>query len=205
MVRAAPPGGGLSRRRVRSRGRGPAAERRAAANPAYPVATAAARLARGLLEDDEACVREALRLLDSTERPLVRAGALEDLAVLVAPDRPGDAVDLLDEALDLFLAAGAEHDGARLRSRLRELGVRRRRTVRPSGPTQGMAALTAAEREVVGLVAAGGTNRRVAEHLFLSPHTVNTHLRNAFVKLGVRSRVELTRLVAAQDRPSTRS
>lgn len=76
-----------------------AAERRAAANPAYPVATAAARLARGVLEDDEAWVREALRLLNGTERPLVRAGALEDLAALVAPDRPGDAVDLLDEAL----------------------------------------------------------------------------------------------------------
>ncbi len=177
-----------------------AAERRAAANPAYPVATAAARLARGLLEDDEACVREALRLLEGTERPLVRAAALEDLAVLVAPDRPREAVALLDEALGLFLAAGAEHDGARLRSRLRELGVRRRRAVRPAGPERGMAALTAAEREVVGLVAAGGTNRRVAEQLFLSPHTVNTHLRNAFLKLGVRSRVELTRLVTAPGR-----
>jgi DNA-binding CsgD family transcriptional regulator len=68
-----------------------------------------------------------------------------------------------------------------------------------------MAALTGAEREVVGLVAAGGTNRRVAEQLFVSPHTVNTHLRNAFLKLGVRSRVELTRLVTAQDRPPTAS
>jgi DNA-binding CsgD family transcriptional regulator len=60
-----------------------------------------------------------------------------------------------------------------------------------------MGALTRAEREVVELVAAGGTNRRVAEQLFLSPHTVNTHLRNAFLKLGVRSRVELARLVTA--------
>jgi DNA-binding CsgD family transcriptional regulator len=39
---------------------------------------------------------------------------------------------------------------------------------------------------VVRLVAEGGTNRQVAEQLFVSPHTVNTHLRNAFTKLGVR-------------------
>jgi DNA-binding CsgD family transcriptional regulator len=183
------------------------AERRAAANPAYPVAAAAARLARGLLDGDEAGVREAVRLLEGTERPLVRAAALEDLAAAVAPDRPREAVALLDEALGLHLRCGAEHDGARVRSRLRDLGVHRRRAV-PSpaaeqGPTgqQGAAALTRAEREVVRLVAAGGTNRRVAEQLFLSPHTVNTHLRNAFLKLGVRSRVELARLVTARERP----
>jgi DNA-binding CsgD family transcriptional regulator len=146
-------------------------------------------------------------MLEGTERPLVRAAALEDLAAAVAPDRPREAVALLDEALGLHLRCGAEHDGARVRSRLRDLGVHRRRAV-PSpaaeqGPTgqQGAAALTRAEREVVRLVAAGGTNRRVAEQLFLSPHTVNTHLRNAFLKLGVRSRVELARLVTAQERP----
>ncbi len=51
----------------------------------------------------------------------------------------------------------------------------------------------------------GGTNRQVAERLFLSPHTVNTHLRNAFVKLGVRSRLELARrLAAGEDRPPSR-
>jgi DNA-binding CsgD family transcriptional regulator len=58
---------------------------------------------------------------------------------------------------------------------------------------------------VVRLVSEGGTNRQVAERLFLSPHTVNTHLRNAFVKLGVRSRLELARrLAAGEDRPPSR-
>jgi DNA-binding CsgD family transcriptional regulator len=52
---------------------------------------------------------------------------------------------------------------------------------------------------VVRLVAEGGTNRQVAQQLFLSPHTVNTHLRNSFSKLQVRSRVELTRLVASAE------
>lgn len=172
-----------------------AAERRATVNPTYPVAVAASLLTRGLLDDDPRCIRDALQILDGTERPLARADALEDLAVLVAPTEPRAAVAALDEALDIVQACGAERDAARVRSRLRDLGVRRRRP-RPPGGREGMAALTPAEREVALLVAAGGTNRSVADRLFVSPHTVNTHLRNAFLKLDVRSRVELARLVA---------
>ena len=43
-------------------------------------------------------------------------------------------------------------------------------------------------------VATGLTNREIAEHLFVSPHTVNTHLRHVFAKLEVKSRLDLTRL-----------
>jgi DNA-binding CsgD family transcriptional regulator len=49
------------------------------------------------------------------------------------------------------------------------------------------------------MVARGWTNRRIADELFLSPHTVSSHLRHAFVKLGVQSRVELARLVMMTD------
>jgi DNA-binding CsgD family transcriptional regulator len=48
---------------------------------------------------------------------------------------------------------------------------------------------------VVRLVANGDTNRQVAECLILSRHTVSTHLRHAFAKLRINSRVELTRVV----------
>jgi DNA-binding CsgD family transcriptional regulator len=53
---------------------------------------------------------------------------------------------------------------------------------------------------VVRLVADGRTNRDAADRLFLSPHTVSSHLRHAFVKLDINSRVELTRIVVAEDR-----
>ncbi len=175
------------------------AERWAAANPTYPMAVASGLLTRGLVDGEPGLIADALQILEHGERPLVRADALEDFAVMVAGERPREAVAALNESLRLLDAAGAEFDGARVRSRLRELGVHRRRAPLRPTPEHGMGALTRAEREVVELVAAGGTNRRVAEQLFLSPHTVNTHLRSAFLKLGVRSRVELARLVAALD------
>ena len=56
--------------------------------------------------------------------------------------------------------------------------------------------LTAREREIAELVAAGRTNREVAEQLVLSARTIEAHLRNIYGKLGVRSRVELARAVA---------
>jgi len=80
-----------------------------------------------------------------------------------------------------------------VRSRLRELGVRRR-LVAAEPQTHGWEALTTSELSVAQLVTEGLTNREVAERLFLSPHTVNSHLRHVFTKLGINSRVELARL-----------
>jgi DNA-binding CsgD family transcriptional regulator len=66
------------------------------------------------------------------------------------------------------------------------------KTTRPAG---GWAGLTDSEVSVARLVAEGLKNREVAERLFVSRHTVSMHLRNAFTKLNINSRVELTRLV----------
>jgi DNA-binding CsgD family transcriptional regulator len=57
----------------------------------------------------------------------------------------------------------------------------------------GWGSLTATEESVVELVARGLTNRRVGEHLLISRHTVDFHLRSIFRKLDVSSRVDLTR------------
>ena len=62
----------------------------------------------------------------------------------------------------------------------------------------GWTSLTETERGVADLVTAGLTNREVAEQLFMSPYTVDSHLRSIFRKLAVSSRVHLTR--AALDR-----
>ena len=53
------------------------------------------------------------------------------------------------------------------------------------------ASLTAQQREVAGLAAAGLTNRQIADRLFISPRTVAAHLRAIFGKLDVRSRAAI--------------
>jgi DNA-binding CsgD family transcriptional regulator len=58
----------------------------------------------------------------------------------------------------------------------------------------GWESVTATERSVIDLVAQGLTNREASQRLFVSPHTVDFHLRAIFRKLDVRTRVELTRV-----------
>jgi DNA-binding CsgD family transcriptional regulator len=67
------------------------------------------------------------------------------------------------------------------------------------GTERGWASLTDAERRVVSWVAGGMTNRRIAEELHLSRHTVDAHLKHVYVKLDIHSRVELT-VLAMQHR-----
>ena len=68
-------------------------------------------------------------------------------------------------------------------------------------PQTGIDSLTESELKVVHLVAKGSTNREVAGRLYLSPHTVNSHLRSAFAKLEIRSRRELSRFINAHHDP----
>jgi DNA-binding CsgD family transcriptional regulator len=65
---------------------------------------------------------------------------------------------------------------------------------RAGRPATGWEALTDAERRVAHLVAGGLANREVAERLYLSRYTVETHLKHVFTKLGVSSRTELAAL-----------
>ena len=58
--------------------------------------------------------------------------------------------------------------------------------------------LTAREQEVLGLVAAGKSNREIAADLVLSEHTVARHLQNIFAKLGVSSRTAASAFVWSQ-------
>jgi DNA-binding CsgD family transcriptional regulator len=56
---------------------------------------------------------------------------------------------------------------------------------------------------VVRLITAGLASREVAQQLFLSVNTINTHLRHIFTKLDIRSRVELTRAFVERERRNT--
>jgi DNA-binding CsgD family transcriptional regulator len=131
---------------------------------------------------------------------LAHAAAWEDLGVAHQQQgTAGTAIDALTQALFIFARAGATTDAARLRSRLRALGIRRRVAAAEKLAT-GWAAMTKSELAIAQLVATGLTNREIAERLFVSPHTVNTHLRQVFAKLEVKSRVDLTRLATERGR-----
>ncbi|WP_347269166.1 AAA family ATPase [Streptomyces sp. CB01881] len=174
-----------------------AAERRAVLNPGFTFLAATAAHARGLLDNDLGHLRRAVGLFEDCPRPMARASALEDLGRKLAVTRRPEAVPHLDTALALYLRAGAERDVARVRRRLRAAGVRRRPG--PAGHAGRWPELTASELRVARLVAQGLTNLQVAQRLSLSPHTVSSHLRRAFTKLDLTSRVELARLAEARD------
>jgi DNA-binding CsgD family transcriptional regulator len=121
---------------------------------------------------------------------MARAQVLEDVAVLLVDADPSSAVAHLDRALADYHSAGAARDVDRVRRRLRELGVYRRRATRTEGSPDPHR-LTDSELAVARLVAQGLTNRAAAQRLYLSPHTVGSHLRHIFEKLNINSRVEL--------------
>ncbi|MEO3813238.1 AAA family ATPase [Sphaerisporangium sp. B11E5] len=170
------------------------AERLAGDNPDFPDFAAAAAHARGILDKDTAALA---RAAEGHPQPWERASAAEDLGALLsaAPATRDQAVESLDRALDGYRGVGALRDAARVRARLRVLGVRRRHWAQPHRPPYGWDSLTDTERAVAGLIARGMTNRQAAARMFLSPHTVSTHLRRMFAKLGIASRVELARVV----------
>jgi DNA-binding CsgD family transcriptional regulator len=129
--------------------------------------------ARPLLED----------AVDGFERcgaPFETAGArLELAASLLALGRAAETRSEAAAALETLLELGAGHEAERARALLAACGG----TEAPALPE-----LTAREREVLGLVADGLTNREIAEQLVLSEHTVHRHVTNILRKLGLPSR-----------------
>jgi DNA-binding CsgD family transcriptional regulator len=119
-------------------------------------------------------------------------------------DRRSEAVLLLGRASGIYQDLRAELGLARVDRSLRALGVRpARRGRRADRPALGWASLTPTERAVADEVARGLSNRQVADRLFVSPRTVESHLSHVFAKMGLQTRTELALELSRQsaDRP----
>ena len=103
----------------------------------------------------------------------------------------------LQAALDRFEGLGAMLWAERAQLELRASG----QTARKRDPST-RSDLTAQELQIARFVAEGLTNREVAAQLFLSPRTIDFHLRNVYRKLGINSRTALARLDLDSENPS---
>ena len=130
---------------------------------------------------------EAVSVLEATPARYELALALADHgASLRRRGQRTRAREPLLRALDLAERTGAAGLAAEVKRELLAAGARPRRAAL-TGPD----ALTAGERRVAALAAEGASNRQIAEHLFITQATVETHLRHAFRKLGITSRADL--------------
>jgi DNA-binding NarL/FixJ family response regulator len=142
------------------------------------------QLRRGRGLDD---LREAVNLLRSSEDRLEYVRSLIDYgSALRRAGQRASSRDPLREALDLAAAGGCAALARRAREELAASGARPRRD-----ELRGRDALTASERRVALLASEGHTNRDIAQALFVSLRTVETHLTHAYQKLDVRSREDL--------------
>jgi DNA-binding CsgD family transcriptional regulator len=131
--------------------------------------------------------REAIEQLDLAQTRLDSARArLRYGEWLRLERRRVDARSRLGEAYEMLSEAGAEAFAERARRELQAAGVKVRR-----GAAATSVALTAKEAEIARLARDGFTNPEIAARLFLSPHTVEWHLRKVFAKLGISSRKEI--------------
>jgi DNA-binding CsgD family transcriptional regulator/tetratricopeptide (TPR) repeat protein len=150
----------------------------------------AAEIARRSVEDATAVGA----LLQAAYSRAVMGSALAE-----AGDRAG-AVEALRGAEAELDRCGSIRPRDQVRRELRKLGARAEVRGPASGEDAGVGALTKREREIAELVTDRKTNREIAEQLFLSGKTIESHLRNVFVKLGVSSRVEVARAVERERR-----
>ena len=134
---------------------------------------------------------DAVRLGESYPRRLEHARALVDFgAELRRRNRRGDAREPLRRGLDLAHKGGANRLVALARSELTATGARPRRP-----DATGVNSLTVSQRRVAELASRGLTTRQMAEALFVTPKTVEFHLRHVYQKLDVASRDALRELM----------
>jgi DNA-binding CsgD family transcriptional regulator len=162
----------------------------------YGVALRAA----GVLEGGPAGIdllRESVSVLEQTEARLELARSVVDLgAALRRSHRKAEAREHLGRGTELALRCGAERLVERAQDELRAAGARRRRR-----DISGAASLTASEQRVAHLAAAGASNAEIAQDLYVTLKTVETHLSHVYMKLGLSGQGARSRLAQALDEP----
>ena len=177
-----------------------ALERIAAATAVAPTdwALGIEARSRALLSEGETAerlYREAIERLGRTRlRPELARAHLLYGEWLRRENRRVDARAQLRAAHDLFTSIGMEAFAERARRELLATGEKvRKRTVETRDE------LTAQERQIARLARDGLSNPEIGARLFLSPRTVEWHLRKVFAKLGIRSRRELADALPSSD------
>jgi DNA-binding CsgD family transcriptional regulator len=156
-----------------------------------PRALGIALRTAGLVGDDPRRVEESVDVLERSPARLELARSLMYAGIWRRrAGRAQEARNTLSRALELAVECGASALAQRALTELNAAGARPRHR-----PSSGVRALTASERQVAELAAAGRTTRQVAAVLFLSPKTVEGHLTNAYRKLRISSRTELEPLL----------
>ncbi len=161
-----------------------------------PQVIGVAQRAVALVDGDEDLLAAAAATLSRSPARLELARTLVELGAMLRRRRRRTEARLpLRRALELADACGAVPLAARARDELVASGARPRRAAL-SGP----ASLTVSERRVADLAARGLTNRGIAQELFVTPATVETHLRHAFQKLDIAGRGELAAALSGPPR-----
>jgi len=168
---------------------------------ASPIVAATTGWVAGLVADEAGAIEAAADRLAVHGRAPEAARARHDAAVLAA--RAGDsdgARRLAVEAFRTYDRLGAEQWHRRLRSELREQDVVMRPRRTPARPSHGWASLTASESTIVDLTSQGLTNTQIAERLYVSRRTVESHLGRVYAKLGISTRAGLVATAARRPR-----
>jgi DNA-binding CsgD family transcriptional regulator len=153
-----------------------------------PSLRAAALQCAGIATEDPDTLLEAVNAWREGNRPYDLAETTLDAAiVLLRGGRRSEALVLFEEANTLANSLGA----ARLAYQAAQRLPRNRRSAQRIRPRSGWASLTPTEVQVVRLLAQGLSNGQIAQQLFISRRTAESHLYHIFAKLGVGSRVEL--------------
>jgi DNA-binding CsgD family transcriptional regulator len=144
-----------------------------------------------LAADGGSC-REAARLFGAAEGIRQRTGVIRVPMFQTGYDA---SVAAVRNALDQSDFEFAWAEGAAL-STVEAIAYAQRRRVERKRPSSGWDSLTPTELDVVRLVAEGLPNKGIATRLFISPRTVQSHLRHVYNKLGLTSRVQLAQEAA---------